>query len=125
MRQDREKPATELTEPHKALIDIIQELGFEVIAEYPVGAYKLDCYLPLVHVGIEADGPMHSRRRDEKRDGQLLDKHCLPILRLDSILISEKPDYVVKVVTEFIHDFEGDAFTRKDAATRYDRLHGS
>lgn len=121
MRQDKEKLPTELTAPHRALIDIIDDIGFQVIAEYPVGKYTLDCYLPEFHVGIEADGPHHSKSRDKKRRNKLMDDYELPVLHLTTEIIMLRPAYVLQTILEFVQDFEENIAERKACAEKYER----
>lgn len=123
MRQDREKPETELTAPHRKLISIIQGMGFQVTAEYPVGPYKLDCYLPEFHAGIEADGPGHSKSRDQRRSNVILDNYAIPLLHLATVVVELNENYVRQAIQEFVRDFTDDVPERKEAAKRYEREH--
>ena len=120
MRQDREKPDTELTAPHRELIGIIQEIGLQVIAEYPVGKYKLDCYLPEYHVGIEADGPSHSKSRDRRRANEIDDNYGIPVMHLADVAIADH-DYTKNAVRVFVDDFMATVFVRREQAKKYER----
>lgn len=122
MRRDSEGPSSELTAPHRALIRIIQEIGFEVVAEYPAGPYTLDCYLPEFHAGVEADGPGHSKKRDAKRDGVLCDLG-IPVLRLGTALIESEPDDARKMVVDFAQDFQENVAARREIARKYERTY--
>jgi very-short-patch-repair endonuclease len=122
MRRDNEMPGTELTAPHRKLVEIIQQIGFEVLAEYAVGPYMLDCYLPEFHVGIEADGPGHSRVRDAKRDGVLCDLG-IPVLRLGTALIEQEPEDARKYIVDFAQDFQDDVVARREISKQYERMY--
>lgn len=117
MRQDREKPDTELTAPHRELITIIQEIGLQVIAEYPVGPYKLDCYLPEYHLGIEADGPNHWKSRDRKRANALYDNYGISVMHLADIAIANR-EYTKGAIQAFAQDFEDSIIERRMIAKR-------
>jgi len=122
MRRDNEMPSTELTAPHRKLVEIIQQIGFEVLAEYAVGPYMLDCYLSEFHIGVEADGPGHSRVRDAKRDGVLCDLG-IPVLRLGTAFIESEPGDVRKMIVDFAQDFQRDVTARREITKQYERTH--
>jgi len=105
------------------MIGIIQEMGLQVVAEYPVGPYKLDCYLPEYHVGIEADGPSHLKSRDRRRSNAIMDKYAIPVLHLADVIIYQQPDYVRQIILEFAQDFEGSTAERKATAKKYEKEH--
>jgi len=123
MRRDNEKPGTELTAPHRKLVEIIHQIGFEVLAEYSVGPYMLDCYLPEFHIGIEADGPGHSRVHDEKRDGQIHDLYGIPVMRLASVVIELSPSTTRQNIVDFAGDFLDSVAERREIAKQYERTH--
>ena len=120
MRQDREKPPTELTAPHRAMIFLIQELDLQVIAEYPAGKYTLDCYLPEFHVGIEVDGPGHSKKRDNRRAIEIGTDYGIPVLHVAATDIVEVESTKCAIL-EFLHIFEDDIAVRRDVAKRHER----
>lgn len=122
MRRDRERPDTELTGLHRELLGIIQGMGVQVVAEYPVGPYRLDCYLPEAHIGVEADGPGHSKSRDRRRARAIYDNYRIPILHLSDAAI-KKEDRVREAVDGMIRDFAGNAAERKREAREYERLY--
>jgi len=123
MRQDREKPPTELTAPHRAMIALIQGLDIVVIAEYPVGKYTLDCYLPEFHAGVEVDGPGHSKSRDARRSDDISNSHGIPIIHFADVVIKQQPGSVCTYLLEFIEDFADSVQLRKTVAKEYERGH--
>ena len=74
---------TFLTQAHKRIVQLVQKgMEQDVDVEEPIGRFRIDIYLPEYHIGIEVDGPTHSPRKDEERDGELWADYGLPILRL-------------------------------------------
>lgn len=70
----------------RALLDVIRRAGFRYVVEYPVmgpkkANYFLDFYLPEFHVGAEADGPLHDKRKDAERDKWIRDTQGITIIR--------------------------------------------
>lgn len=61
---------------------IVKALGFAVESERPFPPYRVDVYCDELHVAFEADGPMHTRPRDKKRDAALLDQYALVVHRV-------------------------------------------
>ena len=57
------------------------DLGLTTLLEYNVPPYYLDIYLPELKLGIELDGPMHSRKKDAKRDGFIKRRYDIDIWR--------------------------------------------
>lgn len=68
--------------PHRKLERFLDEFGFRYESERPFGPYTVDIYLPDWHICVEADGPYHSKAKDEKRDAYLLEKFGLYLLRI-------------------------------------------
>ena len=94
------------TKCHLRLHKILEEMGFQVLDEALFGRYSLDCYVPEIHIGFEADGKhWHSKKHDSERDEWLFEKFSLPICRLkDSILIPISKESLVKeMIQEFIN----------------------
>lgn len=118
MRRDAEGPDKELTGPHRQVIAAIREMGLEVVAEYPVGSYRIDCYLPEFHAGIEVDGPTHWKKRDAKRDGIIWDVYQIPILRIAEEVIRQVPEELPRIVAHYLTPFEGTVAQRKAHAKR-------
>ena len=58
-----------------------EEIGLTVLLEYNVPPYYLDIYLPELKLAVELDGPMHSRKRDKKRDGFIKRRHGIDVWR--------------------------------------------
>ena len=121
MRRDNEKPGTELTAPHRKLVEIIQQIGFEVLAEYAVGPYMLDCWLPEFWAGIEVDGPGHFKKRDATRDKNLMDRYCIPILRVTDVDVASRPEWVIQSIREFTDEIEDSMRLRKAFGQQYER----
>lgn len=80
------KPPTRLTKGHVRLHDILVQIGLAVEDEVRFGKYKVDCYVPEIHMAFEYDGPLHFRpsqkRKDIQRDKELLEDFKLPIMRV-------------------------------------------
>ena len=78
---------TELTQIHGLVIQALELLGYdhrdEHLIEVDGEEFQFDCYLPVQHVCIEADGPSHGMRgkRDARRDALLLTVG-IPTLRI-------------------------------------------
>lgn len=70
------------TKPEKHLYGILVALGLSVEPEKEFPPYRVDCYVPELHVAFEADGPFHARRKDERRDSELLERYGLIVHRV-------------------------------------------
>jgi len=89
------------------LMKMIEDLGLDVVEEYPVGPYKIDIYCHTFKLGFEADGKFyHGWKRDERRDKWILDNFGIPILRIKDteILDSKKVEATRNKILEFIHE---------------------
>jgi len=113
---------TELTILHGRVIEVLDWLGIPHEDEYPVEIdgeeFQLDCYLPGLHVCIEADGPSHGmrRRKDVARDN-MLRSIGMPTLRLRWKLIeSETREGLARVITHWASSFLGDVEERRAQA---------
>lgn len=72
-----------ITKCHKNLHAILKEMGFQVVDEYTVLDYSIDCYVSEVNLGFEADGKLyHWKTRDTIRDAKILEASGIKILRL-------------------------------------------
>jgi len=62
----------------------LNRLGLEVIPEYKVGTYYIDCYCPELGVGFEYDGPWHnfSKKKDARRDRWIEKEASIKIIRI-------------------------------------------
>lgn len=74
---------TVLSAAHKEVIKLLENWGIELIEEVDFPPYRVDCFLPNVHVAIEVDGPHHSKKADEKRNKKLLEDYFLPTFRIN------------------------------------------
>jgi len=79
------------TKPQLALEKILKDCGFQVVKEAIFAPYFIDCYVPEVHIGWEADCKLwHSKKKDAKRDKYLFEKYHLPIKRFsDTVLLNK------------------------------------
>lgn len=59
-------------------------MGYTTVAEQPAGQYKLDIYLPELHIAVEYDGPSHWSRRDAARDKYIWETYQLPVWRVSA-----------------------------------------
>jgi very-short-patch-repair endonuclease len=74
------------TKGQLALQKIIEkEIGLQTILEYEAGDYLIDIFCPECNVGFEFDGPFHGKRRDSKRDKEILEQHKIFIFRVKDL----------------------------------------
>lgn len=104
------------TKPHLKLEEILQDMGYLVEKEVEFGGFFLDCYLPKLHLGFEADGPFHAKNRDMRRDSFLMEKFKLPILRIEADFLMKKDNQEVvrKNIISFINLFSESSIERKE-----------
>ncbi len=107
-------PIYSATINHLKLESILRNMGFIVQKEVGYGGFFVDCYLPEFHLALEADGPFHSKKRDEKRDSFLWDKFRLPILRIKGKLLIEESqkDKIRKGILSFIDKYSNSVSDR-------------
>ena len=77
----RNEPTTINTKTQLIVASWCEEMGLRCLLEELVGGYSLDIYLPELRLGIELDGPHHSRKRDGKRDAFLERRHDIDVWR--------------------------------------------
>ena len=70
--------------PHRRVEQILDKMGISYTSEYPLPPYTVDIYLHDWRLGIEIDGPLHSKAKDKVRDNYLDAWYQVPILRLDA-----------------------------------------
>ena len=87
---------TTLTRPHRQLIALLEGLGLTVETEVGFPPRSVDCYLPDLHVAVEADGPAHSRAKDRARDDYLLVQYALPVYRVPATDLQEGPEIATR-----------------------------
>ena len=75
---------TVLSAAHKKVIKFLEKWGIELMEEVDFPPYRVDIFVPEVHVVIEVDGPHHSKKANEKRDKKLLEEYLLPTFRIDA-----------------------------------------
>jgi very-short-patch-repair endonuclease len=71
-----------MTDAHQRVIRWLEGAGIELREEVDFPPYRVDIYIPQFHVAVEVDGPSHGSTMDGKRDAELLEVYCLPVLRL-------------------------------------------
>lgn len=101
-----------LSKQHRRVLKRLDELQISYIAEYPLGQYSLDIYLPEWHAAIEVDGPFHSPRRDALRDQRLFERFGVKTYRIDT----RKPGWYRRLeffMREVIEDAARDADERR------------
>lgn len=89
---------TTMTRPHRQLIQLLEGLGLTVETEVGFPPKFVDCYLPDLHVAVEADGPAHSRERDLDRDAYLMARYALPVYRVSATALREGPRKALSVL---------------------------
>ena len=90
---------------------ILSDLGLAFMPEEPFPPYSVDIYLSEWHIGIEADGPLHNARKDEKRDAYLLEEYGLSILRIPQK--NFRTEDAKEAILGFIDEQYEDSETRK------------
>lgn len=114
MSLDPRERITALTAGHRKLHSILVErLGLEVMDEFPVGRYVIDCYVPEVHLGFEHDGKdFHTspkrRERDRGRDAWILEEAGIPIYRVPASRLANKAE-MDRLVEDLMAWIEGEA----------------
>lgn len=76
---------TEPTSIERNLQDLVRSLGFAVVEEREFPPYRVDLYVPELHVAFEADGPLHWRKRDQQRDHELGEQYGLVVHRIKQV----------------------------------------
>mgnify|MGYP000090947266 CR=1 FL=1 len=98
---------TELTTLHQKLLMLLNELGVDYDLERPVTVggktYQMDCYLPVGHACVEADGPSHGlrRKKDRERDAALASVGIVTI-RIKYKLLEGRKDKVLARLTRVL-----------------------
>ena len=69
---------------------LLNTLGFQTVLEYEAGQYFIDIYIPEISLGVEFDGMGHFKRRDVKRDKEILDNLGIKIIRIKERELNEK-----------------------------------
>jgi very-short-patch-repair endonuclease len=67
--------------PHKRIEKVLDEIGLNYESEYSLPPFTIDIMLPEYWLGIEIDGPYHTKSKDQKRDKYLLEHYGLYLLR--------------------------------------------
>lgn len=95
-----------ITKPHQHLHDILVGMGFQVTDNADAPPYKIDCLIEN-GLGFECDGKMYHlfKKRDKKRDLNILTDYGIRICRFSSELLTGKyDDEVKKAILEFINN---------------------
>lgn len=80
------------------------QLNYE--SERPFLPYCVDIYLPEWHLAIEVDGPHHSKKKDEVRDGFLRAYFGLAVRRMNVAKIWWPKAKIEEEVIRFIEEEE-------------------
>lgn len=99
------------SKPHQRVESILDEMMVNYLSEYPMPPYCLDIFLPEWRIGLEIDGPMHSKHKDKLRDEVIMNKYGVPILRISALKWFTK-EKIKKEVTLFIETWEPSAQNR-------------
>lgn len=122
------KPETAImggTAIHRKLSRAVRACGFDVLEEEPMGKYRLDIYVPELHMAFEADGPYHSEKHDTERDATLAEEYGLVTLRYSQATLQRfrTPDELMDNIRLRVFETCGDVAERR---MRYmERLNGS
>jgi very-short-patch-repair endonuclease len=65
-------------------------MGFSTDMEKEFPPYQVDVYVYSIHAAVEYDGSHSFKKKDAKRDGYLMEKYNLPVLRLTFFAPKEK-----------------------------------
>lgn len=86
------------TLPERRLENILNRLGLEVVPQYRVGKYFIDCYCPEIGIGFEYDGPWHSftGKRDVQRDEWIEREGSIKVVRIKKGQLTQ--DYVERLL---------------------------
>jgi very-short-patch-repair endonuclease len=101
------------SKPHRRIESILEEMNINFDSEKPFPPYSVDIYLPEWHLGIEADGPYHSKNKDKGRDTWLNERFGLILLRID-VKIWHNKRYIQDKIIEFIEN-NSDSLTERKA----------
>ena len=96
---------TYLTAAPNKVVKILEKLGIELDTEVDFPPNCVDIYLPDYHVGVEVDGPNHSKIKDEERDYTLLNIYQLPIFHIPVEWIAN-PSYWVGDLIKVIESYK-------------------
>ena len=79
----------------------VKEAGFGSSLEEDFPPYVVDIYISDLHLGIELDGPHHFKKRDQRRDEELLRDYGLVIWRHnnDEIVGKFKSSFIDNLMT--------------------------
>lgn len=105
---------TERSGFHRDIEKLLDEMGVNYISEKGWQPYRVDIYIPEWHLAIEADGPMHNKWKDQKRDNFLLETYGVPVMRVSQN--NYHKEACKKYILEFIEDFANSVATRKERA---------
>lgn len=94
---------------------IARDLGFAIENEREFAPYRVDVYVPELHVAFEADGPMHTKPRDAKRDAVLDEQYSLIVYRVphQRFRNSDTRDAVAADILTRVDDWSRTAAERK------------
>lgn len=107
---------TRRTGPHRHVERILDTLGINYLSEEHFPPYTVDIYLTEWHLGLEIDGPFHSKAKDETRDKFIEAYFGLPILRFNVTNGWVTKNRVQEEVTRFIEQHEPTTVERKALA---------
>lgn len=116
----KEPQATALTGPHRLLRALLRTMGFNTLDEYPVGKYRLDCYVQDLHMGFECDGKrIHAgtrkQQKDHNRDEWIFENAGIPILRIQSDALQFTLwDKLTPQILEFMEEYGDDIEERRE-----------
>lgn len=103
--------------PHKRVEKILDKMGISYMSEHPLPPYTVDIWLPEFYAAIEVDGPLHSKAKDEVRDGYLELYYRVPTLRLTA-KVWQKTKHIEDQIVSFIEEQAYTAGDRKTQAPR-------
>ena len=108
----------EITRPHKVLHKIIQDMGFQVVNNSEFDNYKIDCFIPELNIGVEADGVLYHKfkKKDRERDQYIFNKFNIPILRIsEKLLVGKSNEEVIELIKEFIDNNANNKYSFTDS----------
>ena len=102
----------ERSKPHRRVESYLDESGISYLSEQEFSPYTVDIYLPEWHLGIEVDGPFHTKTKDKIRDQWLEERYGLLLIRLDMKFWRSK-QYINDNILAFIEKYADTCIDRK------------
>lgn len=101
------------TKIHMMLSEMLLSLNYDIKNEVRVGYNFIDCYIPSLHLGFEADGKVfHDHNKDVVRDEHLLKMYYLPIIRISENDLKHNLHETKEKISAIIESYSTDLVER-------------